>query len=165
MQLINGDITKEKDGYILHGVNCRGVMGSGVALAIKTKWPKIYKRFIELYEAVKSFDSPSIMLGKIDVVEIHPSTLYVINGYTQNNYGKDGKRYASVEAIDTVLKETFFEVYRKNELLKSENKELILKTVKIGCGLGGLSWDDEVEPLFQKHMGYFPNVKVQIFEF
>jgi len=157
METIKGDITKETEGYILHGVNCRGVMGSGVALAIKTKWPKIYKRFQDMFASVKSFGEPDVLLGRIDTIEISPNKLYVINGYTQNFYGKDGKRYASVEAVDSVLNSSFAEASRGN--IKS------LKTVRIGCGLGGLDWDTEVEPLFLKYVEKFPNVKVQIFEF
>lgn len=39
------DITTATRGIVVHGVNCQGVMGSGVALAIRTKWPQIFESY------------------------------------------------------------------------------------------------------------------------
>ena len=45
MDFIQKDITTERHGLIIHGVNCQGVMGSGVALAIRNKWPVVYDEY------------------------------------------------------------------------------------------------------------------------
>ena len=40
-----GDITNSKANYICHQVNCQGAMNSGVAKAIREKWPRVYKAY------------------------------------------------------------------------------------------------------------------------
>jgi len=40
-----GDILKVKSGFIVHQVNCQKVMGGGLALAIRKKWPIVYERY------------------------------------------------------------------------------------------------------------------------
>ena len=45
MQIIEGDITLESSGLIIQGVNCQGAMGSGIALAIKNRWPEVYDAY------------------------------------------------------------------------------------------------------------------------
>jgi len=47
MNQINGNILDIKHGIICHQVNCRKVMGGGLALQIKNKWPHIYKNYIQ----------------------------------------------------------------------------------------------------------------------
>lgn len=42
IQVIAGDITKAKENIIGHQVNCKGVMGSGVALDLRNKYPAIF---------------------------------------------------------------------------------------------------------------------------
>ncbi len=36
---VSGDIRCVSSGIIVHGCNAQGVMGSGVALALRTTWP------------------------------------------------------------------------------------------------------------------------------
>lgn len=38
---------------IAHQVNCRGKMGSGVALAIKQKYPEVYQKYSEACKFIK----------------------------------------------------------------------------------------------------------------
>lgn len=131
MQLIKGDITLETEGLIIHGVNCSGKMASGVALAIRNKWPVVYTRFVEAGSGQK-------LLGLLDTIWINDK-LCIGNGYTQLTYGYDGQRYADLEAVRSVVHKAF---------LWCEMYQLALKAPKIASDRGGLSWDDEVKPLF-----------------
>lgn len=45
LKVINGDITEVTNGYIIHQVNDKGVMGAGVALAIRNKFPAHYEDY------------------------------------------------------------------------------------------------------------------------
>lgn len=47
---VKGDITKSDCKYICHQVNCRCKMGSGVAKAIRTKWPVVYTEYMGMAE-------------------------------------------------------------------------------------------------------------------
>jgi len=42
MNLIDKDITTVEIGVMVSQVNCRGVMGAGVAKAIRDRWPIVY---------------------------------------------------------------------------------------------------------------------------
>lgn len=147
MKLIQGDITKERGNCVIaHGVNCQGVMGSGVAKAIKERWPIIYQCFLEA-------PTGPYMLGSAHFIRVEEDNTYVANCYTQEFFGKDGKQYASLEALEKALESCF-------EFCQVEG--LTLKAPKIGSGLGGLSWEHEVLPIFVRlNMQY--NVNVEIF--
>lgn len=91
---INGDVTAPIKGIIGHGVNCQGVMGSGVALAIRNKFPKAYAEYL----ALCARKEPEELLGTTQLVQI-TDDLYVANMFTQLNFGGDGKVYASLDAV------------------------------------------------------------------
>lgn len=93
---ISGDVTAPIKGIIGHGVNCQGVMGSGVALAIRNKFPKAYAEYLALCARKK----PEDLLGTTQLVQI-TDDLYVANMFTQLNFGGDGKVYASLDAVRT----------------------------------------------------------------
>lgn len=123
------DITTVERGIIAHGVNCQKAMGSGVAGAIKAKWPQVYEKFMKT--------SPD--LGKIDLIDIDDD-LIIVNCYTQMFYGKDGQRYANLPAIKVCL----------HDLMGvGIVMGLPIYIPKIGCGLGGLKWDEEVYPVLK----------------
>lgn len=117
------DITTVEHGIIAHGVNCQRRMGSGVALAIRMKFPKAYYSYM---------DNLHPTLGAVNFAPIDQD-LVVANCYTQDRYGRDGKVYASLSAIRNCL-ETI--VYMRLD----EGAPVYMP--RIGCGLGGLKWED-----------------------
>jgi len=136
IEVITKDITTVEEGAVAHGVNCQRKMGSGVALAVRNKWPKVYERYMNAPKG-KS------MLGAASCINIDPSTnlLYVFNCYTQNFYGYGGGKYANLEAIEESLTRVF-------EL--AHEYELDVYLPKIGAGLGGLDWETEVLPVIER---------------
>ena len=134
VKVFKDDITTVKQGIIAHGVNCQGVMGSGVAKAIKEKWPLAYTEYRKTYEAHKDVGD---LLGRVNVVQVD-NGIVVANCFTQEFYGRDGKRYASLKAIEESLDRIMRYAY---------NNAQPFHMVKIGCGLGGCDWDTEVLPI------------------
>jgi len=124
----NKDITSITSGIILHQCNCQGVMGSGVAGALKKKWPIIHSAYI----AHCSGKTPEDLLGTFCEVEVK-TDLIVVNCLTQLNYGYDGKLYTDYKAISKV----FREVYDKYIF----NGFTFYAPYNYGCGLGGGDWD------------------------
>ena len=140
MRHINKDITTVTSGLILHGVNCQGKMASGVALAIRTKWPAVYKSYMESYNYMKSKNF--LWLGRafpgyIDIA----NELVVFNGFTQEYYGRDGRAYATVEAIQSCLEDVY------KFAIESGITDIYIP--RIGCNLGGLNWD-QVGPMIEE---------------
>lgn len=139
------DITGVDNGVIIHGVNCLRVMGSGVALAIKNKWPQIF----EIY---KKMPSGKQMLGQTHFICVQPG-LYVGNCYTQLNFGRDNKRYADIDAVKSCLKASFS---------FADLNQLDLYSPMIASGLGGLDWESEVQPIFEELNTKYEDLNVTI---
>lgn len=146
IQYIKKDIITVDHGIIGHGVNCKGVMGSGIALAIKTQWPEVYTRY---HEHVKRY--PDDLLGTCYFVRLK-EYLLVANMFTQLTYGRNGK-YADVDAIEKSLDITLHRAY---------TEYLPAYIPKVGCGLGGRDWETEVRPIIEKVASQYPEVIVNV---
>jgi len=124
MRIIKRDITTIRSGVLVNGVNCQRAMGSGVAKAYMEKWPRVYRQYV-------SWDKADMHLGLVDFVLVEwPYEVYVANCWTQEYYGRDGKRYASTAHIAMCLAHVVeFGIARS----------LPVYTPWVGCGLGGVS--------------------------
>lgn len=132
---VKKDITTVEHGIVVHGVNCQGVMGSGVALAVRQKWRKVYDRYIELCKGYHQ--DRHLLLGAAHYIKVGDD-LYVGNWFTQVRFGKDGQRYADPKAIEQCLEHSAGFI---------SSHSLPVYMPKIGCGLGGLDWANDVEPV------------------
>lgn len=123
-----GDILSAESGIIVHGCNAQGVMGSGIALQIKNRWPEcfnIYSNFCKVEH------NKQALLGQIIPYAVPDSDVIIVNAITQLNFGKDGKKYVSYESILRA-----FDVIAEIAMLKSVKVHYPL----IGAGLGGGDW-------------------------
>jgi O-acetyl-ADP-ribose deacetylase (regulator of RNase III) len=135
-----GNIIDSGADIICHQVNCRGAMNSGVAKAIRQRWPEVYT---EYHQCAKDIDigfgdmqlSWEHMLGHIQVVylgEENGHSKGVINMFEQEGYGYDGRRYTSYDAFWSCL----------GEIKKYINPEkTIAFPARIGCVRGGANWN------------------------
>lgn len=84
-------------------------MNSGVAKAIREKWPFVFKHYEELCESWHAWayayytqepeqHAASEMLGRVQLVQVTENQA-VINLFGQGTYGYDGKRYTSYDAF------------------------------------------------------------------
>lgn len=132
MRYVNKSITEAEETFILHGCNTKGGFGNGVAGALSTRWPSLKEDFKRLHK----IHLPT--LGEYTICRVSDETSKhdIVNLYTQNNYGKDGAKYASYLAIVDSIRSFF-----------NNSKILILSGYKafaisrIGCNLGGLKWE------------------------
>lgn len=138
IRICHGDITTSCANYICHQVNCQGKMNSGVAKAIREKWPRVYEAYMEKINGAASAGDAPFHLGTIQIVALyddyykslrHPC---VINMFSQYNYGYDGQRYTSYDAFWNCL-----------HLIKNSavDKKTIAFPWKIGCVRGGANWN------------------------
>lgn len=106
MKTINRDITTVEQGIIGHCCNCQGAMNSGVAKALRNKYPKIFEEYTKHISASKFAGnwcwSPENLLGNVNLVNIK-TNLYIANIFAQEKYGYDKKRYLSYAALDKAL--------------------------------------------------------------
>lgn len=137
VKIIQGNILDSKADYICHQVNCQGAMNSGVAKAIRQKWPKVYERYYNSGIDVSDDDdftethmSWTHMLGKIQCVVVEENKV-VINMFAQENYGYNGLRYTSYDAFWSCL----------GELREAPKGSTIAFPYMIGCVRGGARWN------------------------
>lgn len=125
MNIIKHNLLTETDGLIVHGTNCQSTMGSGIALAIRKKWPIVFEEYVKLGKGKH-------LLGTFQPVKI-TEELVIGNCFTQEYYGKGGGPYASLSAIESSLTDA---------LNYAKLHNIDFKMPMIGCGLGGLEWKD-----------------------
>ena len=129
MKARKGDITKAESGLILHQVNCQGVMGAGVARAIRNKWPEVYTEYTEFCDTHYGSHGDGL-LGSFSITPVKHN-IWVGNLFGQKFFGR-GQRYTSYDALDSSLK------------LAADwcNSHCVtdIHFPQIGCGLGGGEW-------------------------
>lgn len=117
----------EKDAILMHQVNCQGVMGSGIAAAIKQKYPEHY---IDYMDCCGEEYHPIDLLGDAVYTDLG-SGKYITGVFGQTDYGKDFKRYTNYVGLAASISNAF-------EWFPTESTIIIPKY--IGCGLGGGKW-------------------------
>lgn len=120
-----GNLLDVTEGIIIHGCNAKGVMGSGVALAVKNKYPKAYKSYKD-YET-----NHGLRIGSLNIVGVLPN-LYIANAITQESYGRDPyTKYVSYGALQLC-----FEKAHGHFPLSAK-----FHFPRIGSGLGNGDWN------------------------
>ena len=152
MQTVKCNITEVTTGIIVHSVNCMGVMGSGVAAALRYKWPQIFNNYKQMCTVHEH--SRGRLLGQVDFVDVGEN-LVVANVFGQEYFGRDGKTYANPISLLQGLTTVF---------LFAEQHNLPIHSVKLGSGLGGLNWYHDVRPLFDQLESKHPLIPLTIYE-
>jgi O-acetyl-ADP-ribose deacetylase (regulator of RNase III) len=131
---IQGDLLETDCQLIAHGVNCQGVMGSGVARALYEKWPRVKDFYLDYFTEFNAGVEGENFLGQIDVLIVDRKTgQQVANCFTQQYYGGDGGRYLSYDALVDCMKRLYS--YANQFGIKE------IAMPKIGCGLAGGDWE------------------------
>jgi O-acetyl-ADP-ribose deacetylase (regulator of RNase III) len=126
IEFAKGDILKTDAEALVNTVNCIGVMGRGIALQFKNKFPENFKAYAQACEkrevlpgSMFVFDTGSLVFPR-----------YIINFPTKRHW----KGKSLMEDIETGLK----------DLLRVINEKQIksIALPPLGSGLGGLDWRD-----------------------
>jgi O-acetyl-ADP-ribose deacetylase (regulator of RNase III) len=126
-----------KSDVLVCPVNCVGVMGKGLAKAIK----ELYPWSVDTYE--KSCGNRQLTPGNI--ISAYPNTTLpgsnirnpiILHAATKNHW----KNKSQIVWVKACLREI--------STFMAQSGATSIAIPKIGCGLGGLSWID-VEPLFE----------------
>lgn len=121
IKIIEGNIVNAKTDFIIHQVNCQGVMGSGVAKALRDYDEGIYKHYRKFCEFCKF--EPEELLGTCDAYLLKDRGQIVLSLFAQNNYGYDGKQYTDLEAFRDGLRyiSQHFGVWREKNGLEGKD--------------------------------------------
>jgi O-acetyl-ADP-ribose deacetylase (regulator of RNase III) len=106
-------------------------MNSGVAKAIREKWPEVYEQYNTW---CTRFAWSKDLLGKMQAIEIDSvKKRYVVNLFAQQYYGYEGARYTDYEAFYNSISHLAIE-------LAVAPEKTIAFPYKIGCVRGGANW-------------------------
>jgi O-acetyl-ADP-ribose deacetylase (regulator of RNase III) len=125
-----GNLLDVTTGIIVHGCNACGVMGAGVAKAVKDRYPGAYQLYRRMYEG------PGLTVGNIvpyEVPTLAPRPeLLIVNAITQQDYGTN-RRQVDYEGL--------FRCFSQIPQLAMAYQLRDVHFPLIGCGLAGGDWD------------------------
>jgi O-acetyl-ADP-ribose deacetylase (regulator of RNase III) len=142
----SGNLLTADVDVLVNTVNCVGFMGKGIALQFRQAYPSNF----EAYQ--KACKAERVQLGSMFVTETRELTgpKWIINFPTKGHWRARSR-------LD--------DIRRGLEALVAEVRERGIRSIAIpplGCGLGGLNWDD-VRPLIEAAAAAMPDVRVVIF--
>jgi O-acetyl-ADP-ribose deacetylase (regulator of RNase III) len=146
VEFVTGNLLEADAEALVNTVNTKGVMGKGVALQFKRAFPENYKAYRAACAA------GNVQLGRMFVFDSGrmERPRYIINFPTKEHW----RSRSRLSDIDTGLED-----------LRRVLTELKIESVALpplGCGLGGLRWED-VRPRIERALGTLP-VRVLVYE-
>src|SRR5262245_14784245 len=132
MKILLGDILQSKAQTLVNTVNCVGIMGKGVALEFKKRFPEMYEDYLRRCEARQ------VQLGQ---PYLYRSLLppWILNFPTKDHW-------RSVSKIEDIVRGLGF--------LEQHYREWGITSIAVpplGCGYGQLEWR-VVGPTLNRHL-------------
>lgn len=127
-----------ESGILVHGCNARGVMGAGIALQIRERFPAAFSVYLEAHR------QSGLKLGTITWAPVGHNRI-VVNAVTQDHYHHPDPE---VVLVDYDAVERAFESVRG----LAERERLAVHFPLIGCGLARGKWE-EVAPRIERALG------------
>lgn len=123
---VEGNIFESGADILVNAVNCVGIMGAGIALQFKQKYPKYFDNYYTF--CYNRFFQPGYVMPYMD-----ESGLVIISAATKDNW-RDKSKYGWVESCIEGLYECFDTKYYTT-------KDKVLAMPALGCGKGGLDYN------------------------
>ena len=135
MIITHGDVLNTDIKIIAHQVNCKGVMGGGLAKQIKDTYPQIYNYYKDFIQDYKECNDES-PLGTVATYRVSGHVIW--NVFGQEDYGTD-KCYTDYDAVKRAFTDEI-ENWRCEQHCGWDNQIPIAIPCYFGCGLGGGDW-------------------------
>lgn len=121
IRFVSGDMFEQDFDVRVNTVNCVGVMGAGVALAFKERYPEMFREYKH------ECDAGNVQPGKLHVWETLQGDR-VVNFPTKRHW-RDMSRYEDIEAGLRALRDYLTPL-----------GDVAVAVPALGCGHGGLDW-------------------------
>jgi O-acetyl-ADP-ribose deacetylase (regulator of RNase III) len=137
-KIIQGDLFDPKHGFdgLAQGVNCQGVMGAGIAVPFRERYPLMFTQ----YAALCSGSAKHLLPGKVHTYLSTPDEGLpdVYNMFTQFQPGANGD-YSYVEHAAFNLRTTTELLLDLSEAVTESELGYSVGLPWIGCGIAGLA--------------------------
>jgi len=133
---------------LVNAVNTRGVMGAGLALQFRSRWPRM---FVE-YKRVCAREQ--LQPGGLHSVKVNPDGTYpewIFNVATKDHW-KNPSRLEWVEQGIAEIRRVVVSIGIASVGIPA-----------LGCGLGGLQFSS-IRPIIDKELGSLTDVDIRIFQ-
>ncbi|OQQ07837.1 hypothetical protein BK411_10790 [Vibrio splendidus] len=147
IEFVKGDFFDFDADIRVNTVNCVGVMGAGVALAFKNKYPNMFKEYVKQCRAKEIAPGmPSVWVEE----DMFSKGIEIINFPTKDHW-RNPSEYEYIEQGLAWLSEYL------------QGREGVTVTLPaLGCGHGGLDWE-KVKQLILKYLNTSPS-HILVFE-
>lgn len=136
-----GDLLGSRMQTHVNTVNCVGVMGKGIALSFKKRYPRMFEEYKR--RCLKGEVKPGVpylfKTGETRISEGEAVEIFILNFPTKDHW----RQPAKIEYIEKGLQ-------LLAKIVEAENITS-LAVPPLGCGNGGLQWRD-VQPLITKYL-------------
>lgn len=139
-----GNLLESTSQCLVNPVNTVGVMGAGLALAFRHKYPTMFQTYKQLCHA------NALHVGQIMFYRLRAEDRIICLFPTK----EDWRNKSQFEYIDTGL-QAFVKYYKDWDITSAAFP-------KLGCGLGGLDWESHIQPLMERRLGDLP-IRIEIF--
>lgn len=133
---VKGNIFESPAQVLVNTVNTVGVMGKGIAKQFKDIYPEMFAQY-QVFCENKDLDIGKLWIYKSD----HK---WILNFPTKKHWRSPSK----LEYIEAGL-EKFVSTYEEKGITS-------ISFPLLGCGNGGLDWENEVKPLMEKYLRPLP---------
>ncbi|MCK8608519.1 macro domain-containing protein [Agromyces sp. C10] len=142
-----GDILKADVEAVVNTVNTVGVMGKGLALQFKRRYPENFKAY------KRACDAGEVQIGRMFVTETHELSgpRLIINFPTKKHWRADSRMEYVREGLKDLVR------------VIQEHRISSIAIPPLGSGNGGLDWG-KVRPLVEAALGPIPALRVEIFD-
>lgn len=147
LEFVKGNFFDFDADIRVNTVNCVGVMGAGVALAFKNKYPEMFKEYVRQCKANEIAPGKPSVWKKEDMFS---KGVEIINFPTKDHWRNSSK----YDYIESGL------IWLSNYLKNKEGLTITLPA--LGCGHGGLDWNI-VKQLILKYLSKTKN-NILVFE-
>lgn len=141
-----GDLLGANVEALVNAVNCVGVIGKGIALQFKLEYPDNFRAYAQVCKLNQL--QPGILFTHPTGLHVNPR--FIINFPTKQHW----REPSCLGYIKIGLDSLVLEVDR----LKIRS----IAIPKLGCGNGGLAWD-EVKPLIEVSFADHKDVSVEVY--
>lgn len=163
-----GDLFTSTAQVLVNTVNCEGVMGKGIALEFKNKYPDMFHDYQYWCKHLKPKGGSIMWWQETEKTEIQQATFSFWDPKPKVKIGKTILCFATKESWRNKSKIEWIELGLQNfvediDIVKKYFKSISVAFPKLGCNNGGLDWETQVKPLMIKYLEPL-ETKIEIYE-
>lgn len=125
IHVVNGDLFDVPADIRVNAVNCVGVMGAGIALTFKQRYPEMFRAY------QKACETRELDIGRLHVWKAHSA--WIINFPTKRHW-RNQSTYTDIAKGLVALHDYL-----------AKQGDVLVTIPALGCGKGGLTWESVSE--------------------